>query len=411
MKTKRFYLALLVLLTCLAHVNAEDVITVGDVTVPKDGKVTLEIGSSFETTFIGFQLDIELADGLSLDTDAEGYVLAELGSNTTDHTFTCSKTGNVYSLLCASMQNRSLPSGSVLMRVTLVADASLETGVIIPAAIKNIVFSEKQENDQIKHVLADASFNITIDEPDDGRVLLDETSTTAPEASGEPVDVRVRRTIKANEWSTICLPFAMTEAQTKAAFGDDVQLAMFSDWSSEEDEDDDEIIVGIEIGFSSVDVADGIEANTPLLIKVTNKVDEFTVDGVTIDPEEEPSVMIKHGTKKRDPESYMIGTYQAETVLDNLTLFLNGNKFWYSTGKTKMKAYRAYFNIYDILTEVEDAYAAVKMAIDVDGTTTHVEGINMNDGEGAVYDMSGRRVSKPSQRGIYIVNGQKVLVK
>ena len=133
MKAKRIFSAFAMLLTYMAGANATDVITVSDVTVPKGGEVTLEIGSSFETSFIGFQLDIELADGLSLKTDGEGYVIAELGSSGTDHGFTGGKVGNVYSLVCASMSNRTLPEGAVLMRVTLQADASLEKGTVIPA--------------------------------------------------------------------------------------------------------------------------------------------------------------------------------------------------------------------------------------------------------------------------------------
>lgn len=400
MKMRKFLLVLAAVFSYLAAIKASNNIVVSDVVIPKGGAESVSVALNNDKAYTAFSMKLTLPDGISYVSVVKGGRMSEshsLSGNGSNGMITCLSTSN----------DVFTGTSGELFTINITADDALDVGTTIQATLTEVNFSTTSAEETLESV----TFNITIDEPDDGRVLLDETSTTAPEASGEPVDVRVRRTIKANEWSTICLPFAMTEAQTKAAFGDDVQLAMFSDWSSEEDEDDDEIIVGIEISFSSVDVADGIEANTPLLIKVTNKVDEFTVDGVTIDPEEEPSVMIKHGTKKRDPESYMIGTYQAETVLDNLTLFLNGNKFWYSTGKTKMKAYRAYFNIYDILTEVEDAYAAVKMAIDVDGTTTHVEGINMNDGEGAVYDMSGRRVSKPSQRGIYIVNGQKVLVK
>ena len=400
MKMRKFLLVLAAVFSYLAAIKASNNIVVSDVVIPKGGAESVSVALNNDKAYTAFSMKLTLPDGISYVSVVKGGRMSEshsLSGNGSNGMITCLSTSN----------DVFTGTSGELFTINITADDALEVGTTIQATLTEVNFSTTSAEETLESV----TFNITIDEPDDGRVLLDETSTTAPEASGEPVDVRVRRAIKANEWSTICLPFAMTEAQTKAAFGDDVQLAMFSDWSSEEDEDDDEIIVGIEISFSSVDVADGIEANTPLLIKVTNKVDEFTVDGVTIDPEEEPSVMIKHGTKKRDPESYMIGTYQAETVLDNLTLFLNGNKFWYSTGKTKMKAYRAYFNIYDILTEVEDAYAAVKMAIDVDGTTTHVEGINMNDGEGAVYDMSGRRVSKPSQRGIYIVNGQKVLVK
>jgi hypothetical protein len=59
--------------------------------------------------------------------------------------------------------------------------------------------------------------------------------------------LRVIRSIKAGDWSTICLPFAMSEAQCQAAFGDDVELANFSSWSSEEDDDGNIISLAMSI--------------------------------------------------------------------------------------------------------------------------------------------------------------------
>ena len=404
MKAKRIFSAFAMLLTYMAGANATDVITVSDVTVPKGGEVTLEIGSSFETSFIGFQLDIELADGLSLKTDGEGSVIAELGSSGTDHGFSGSKVGNVYSIVCASMSNRTLPEGAVLMRVTLQADASLEKGTVIPASVTNVVFSEKQGDDQIGHPLAGVNFNITIGEPSDGRTILDENSTTAP-TSATGVNVRVKRAINANEWSTICLPFAMSEAQVKAAFGSDVQLADFTGWETTEYDASDNAL-SIDVTFSSVTA---IEANHPYVIKVSSAVTEFTVDGVDIAPEDDPAVSV--GKKSKGTLGSFTGSY-VPTLIDEECLFLNSNKFWYSTGKTNMKGYRGYFYFQDVLA----AYAAsapVKMKFTLDGTTgiedvQTFNGPNIQDGE--IYDLAGRRVEK-AEKGIYIINNKKVLVK
>ncbi|MCR5433674.1 MAG: hypothetical protein K6F20_04690 [Bacteroidaceae bacterium] len=404
MKAKRIFSAFAMLLTYMAGANATDVITVSDVTVPKGGEVTLEIGSSFETSFNAFQLDIELADGLSLKTDGEGYVIAELGSSGTDHGFSVGKVGNVYSMTCVSASNRNLPEGAVLMRVTLQADASLEKGTVIPASVTNVVFSEKQGNDQIGHPLAGVNFNITIGEPSDGRTILDENSTTAP-TSATGVNVRVKRAINANEWSTICLPFAMSEAQAKAAFGSDVQLADFTGWETTEYDASDNALA-IDVTFSSVTA---IEANHPYVIKVSSAVTEFTVDGVDIAPEDDPAVSV--GKKSKGTLGSFTGSY-VPTLIDEECLFLNSNKFWYSTGKTNMKGYRGYFYFQDVLA----AYAAsapVKMKFTLDGTTgiedvQSFNGSNIQDGE--IYDLAGRRVEKAG-KGIYIINNKKVLVK
>lgn len=241
-------------------------------------------------------------------------------------------------------------------------------------------------------------------------VMLDETSTTAPVAA-TGVNVRVKRTIKAGEWNTICQPFAMSEAQVKEAFGEDVQLADFTGCETEEDED--ERIVGISVKFESVTA---IEANHPYLIKVSSAISEFTADGVDIDPEEEPSVdkdeyTIGSGKKAVTYYNRFVGTYVADTPLEAMTLFLSGNKFYYSAGKTKMKGYRAYFDFYDVLTDVEDTYSA-RIRFSVDSDVTGIADIEKDPILGGVYTLQGVSLGQKDvqslPKGIYIVDGKKV---
>lgn len=230
-------------------------------------------------------------------------------------------------------------------------------------------------------------------------VTLDENSTTAPEAA-EAVNVRVLRTISANQWSTICLPFDMTETQVKESFGSDVKLADFTGYETEEDDEGN--ITGIAVNFEPVTA---IEANHPYIIKVSAPVTEFSVVGVNLDPEEEPTKAAVKRTRKQWSE--MIGTYVAETAIENQMLVLSGGKFWYSTGLIKMKAFRAYFDFYDVLTEVENA--GVKVLVFVDGEETGVSYIDWQDKQRNIFDLSGRRTSQPAQGNIFIVNGKKIL--
>ena len=228
-------------------------------------------------------------------------------------------------------------------------------------------------------------------------VVLDEASTNVPVAAAG-VNVRVRRTIKAGEWSTICLPFAMSEAQVKVAFGDDVQLGDFNDYEYVDATD------AIRVNFQC---ATAIEANHPYIIKVSTAVSEFTVDGVDIDPQE-AIVDFDTSRRKNQPRQF-VGTYVANTVLDWGTLFLSDNQFWYSTGNTKMKAFRAYFNLNDLIPDFEDNYESrVSMVFGDDITTGISLSPSLSQGEGAVYDLQGRRVDEPKAKGIYIVNGKKI---
>ena len=237
-------------------------------------------------------------------------------------------------------------------------------------------------------------------------IVLDENSTTAPTASSEPVDVIVKRTINANNWSTICLPFAMTEAQVKKAFGDDVQLGDFSSWSS--DEDDDGNIIKLEIGFTDVKE---IEANHPYIIKTSSNIANFTVESVDIEVEEEPMVQVG---KKKSERGYFYGTYTADTTVPEDNLFLSGNQFWYSTGNTKMKAFRAFFELADVLTDVEDGNYSRQITItfEQDEKITNISQVEngKSNMSGAIFDLQGRRVNKPVQ-GIFIKDGKKIFIE
>ena len=251
-----------------------------------------------------------------------------------------------------------------------------------------------------KDYLDDVTFKVKVVERH--TVVLDENSTVAPtEATG--VNVRVVRTINANTWSTICLPFDMSEEQVKAAFGDDVELADFTEWSSEEDDEGN--IVEIEIGFA--EIAE-IEANHPCLIKVSSPIEEFTLDGIDIVVDEEPMVQVG---KKKAERGYLMGTYVANTTVPEYNLFLNNNLFWYSTGLTTMKAFRAYFELADVLTEVEEASAKVRLVVgDDEASALNTISVGNVEADGIWYTMDGRKLSgKPTEKGIYIVNGKKVM--
>ena len=252
----------------------------------------------------------------------------------------------------------------------------------------------------------------------DGRVVLDETSTTAPEAANS-VDVRVKRTINAGEWSTICLPFAMTVAQCQAAFGNDVQIGDFTGYTYNSGEN------RLTVNFSSVTA---IAANHPYIIKVSTAVTEFTVDGVDVNPVDDPRVSFRTSNKKLKD---FVGTYVADfdfyDEAKHIPLFLSGNRFWYATEATKhLKAYRAYFDFVDMLPEADAARIAISFG---DATSIHKAQGTIHNSEctidneaGAIYDLSGRKVANGQlKKGVYIKrsaegrlqgeNGKKVIVK
>ena len=101
----------------------------------------------------------------------------------------------------------------------------------------------------------------------------------------------------------------------------------------------------------------------------------------------------------------------AETVIDNGCLFLNSGKFWYSTGSTKTKAYRAYFDFDDLLPEFEDNYANARMLIVFNENVTGVNDVRQaaaNDGR--IYNLQGQQVEMPG-KGLYIKDGKVIMNK
>jgi hypothetical protein len=415
---KRIRIILLsALFLSMANVHAEDVLTVDNVTLPQNGEVALELKAQLETNFTQFQIEIVLDEGLGVTLNKSNRPWGELGdTESTDHTISSSTpAAHTFRYVISSMNQMRLPDSEVLLRVKIVPDGTPDVGTVLHGTITNILFSERTASGtNVGHNFDDIPFTVTIGDPIDPRTLLDENATVAPtDATG--VDIRVKRTIKANEWSTICLPFAMTEEQTKAAFGDDVELADFTGCETEYDNDDN--IVSLKLNFSNVTA---IEANHPYIIKVTKAVAEFTVDGVDIEVEDEPSVdcdewVTGSGTKK-DPYVYhynsFVGTYAAQTEVPELTLFISGNQFWYSTGLTKMKAFRGYFDFYDVLTSVEDGNYSSRIEMSFNGGDT--TGIHDNSREtitdNRCYDLQGRRVDK-TVKGLYVKGGKKVIIK
>lgn len=242
----------------------------------------------------------------------------------------------------------------------------------------------------------DITFKVTVT----NTVTLDENATEAPVAASG-VNVKVMRTINANEWSTICLPFAMNAEQMAKAFGSDVQLASFNDYEANDN------VTEIKVFFAN---STAIEANTPYIIKVSSPVSEFTVENVNIDPDEEGAyVEFDNGKTGRNRVLYsgIYGTYHAGTVIDKDNLFLSENKFWYSTGETKMKGYRAYIWLADVLADTTTA--GTRINISFDDKTTGIRNIGYQT-DGEFYNLNGLRVETPA-KGVYIKDGKKVVVK
>ncbi len=204
----------------------------------------------------------------------------------------------------------------------------------------------------------------------------------------ENANVTLKRTFKANTWNTFFLPFNLTDAETKAAFGTDVQVAVFSEDSADP--------ANATVNFDKASDA-AITANVPVLLKTNTTETSFKFDGKTI----------KAGEAKATGTNFdLVGTYAATTTIADGDYFISNDMLYKSSGATTIKGTRAYIknknggaikslNIFD-----EDGNAT---AIDA----TEIEGLTV---DGKIFDLSGREVKTPV-RGLYIQNGKKVFIK
>ena len=348
----------------------------------------------------GFQFDLFLPDGVTAAKSAKGKILASLTENRLpdedEHTLTLSEQGDgSIRFLCGSLADETFTgTDGEIASLTISIDGGVANGNY-PVYLKNMKLTETD----ISNFYETESIETTLTVGGKSYTILDETSTVAPVAASG-VDVRVKRAIKANSWSTICLPFAIPAEKMTAAFGAGVEVKDFTSWSSTEDAGD---IVGITIGFTAVTA---MEANHPYLIKVANAItaeDGFTVDGVDIAPEAEPTKQV--GTTKKT-RGYFYGTYVANTTVPEYNLFISNDRFYYSNGSTKMKAFRGYFELYDYLSSLDEAGARISI---VDEDVTGIANVKtLSVGSSDFYDLQGRKVENPG-KGLYINNGRKVV--
>lgn len=404
---KRLLFLISMLMTCVGYINADEIF-VPEIVIPKGGTAALDIQLNNERQIrTEVQFLVTLPEGITLVHNS-----SKIGERFNGMAVAPGDTpegNNQWTVMisAAGATDAPIPGNSgTLVAVDLLADESIEKGTELNGYLEVTDMNLISGGSIVDDIQSKVNFKITIGEPSDGRTILDETSTTAP-VTATDVDVRVKRTVAADKWSTICLPFSMTETQTKEAFGNDVLLADFTGVETTKTGDDN--ITGIKVNFSN---ASEIEANHPYLIKVSEAISEFTVEGVDVAPEEIPSVDRDEKSVKVGKNTFLlynsfIGTYVAETTIPEMTLFLSDNKFWYSTGMTKTKGFRAYFDFYDVLTDVQGA--DVRIFVSIDDEETKVEGLSASDTQETIYDLGGRKLDDVPQKGVYIVNGKKVL--
>ena len=231
-------------------------------------------------------------------------------------------------------------------------------------------------------------------------LTLKESDTNTIEAK-IGVNVTLKRTMVANEWNTICLPFDVTMDKAKAAFGDNVKIVELDTEAA------------VDANVLSFKPSTGIVAATPYLIKPSTVADEYTFENVDITDKAAGYSMTKNADvafkgiyNMVDITSDVVAAKFGDTYY---AAFLGaGNKIYKANGSgNKTKGFRAYFAI-------PGSVNAPALRVVIDGTATSIKNIDSEivESNAPVYNLQGQRVDGNNLTpGIYVKAGKKFVVK
>ena len=153
-------------------------------------------------------------------------------------------------------------------------------------------------------------------------------------------------------------------------------------------------------GVATLTKVDEVPAGTPVLL--------YAEGGATED------IPVTTGAADVEGNDLVAGTGAAVATTDgaytNMILNVVDEKIgFYFANNQNVAANRAYLHIATELAP--DAASGARLSIIFDGETTGIAEVEKAGAEnGAIYNLSGQRVSKPAN-GLYIVNGKKVIIK
>lgn len=214
----------------------------------------------------------------------------------------------------------------------------------------------------------------------------DDNSTALSTADGNVYNVTLTRTLQAGGWNTFCTPF---NAATPSGWT--VKELSSSEFNSSTGE--------LTLTFGN---AASIEAGKPYLVKVTATVVNPVFDGVTVSN-------TTTTTEKTAVDFVPVMNPTSLTGGDKTVLFVTGgNKLTYPSGNGNINGFRAYFRLKG------DAASARAFRMSFDDNVTGIVTVLSDEPTTAngTYTLDGRRIEgQPTQKGVYIVNGKKTIIK
>lgn len=194
-----------------------------------------------------------------------------------------------------------------------------------------------------------------------------------------------RTNLAVGNYGTICMPYVVAAGK--------IVGAEFYSIAGKEEKDGTVTSVYLE------KVTGDLVAGQPYIFKATAETLTCTITSTSVEAE------------KAGKHNGLIGCFEETGVLegDNIYVLKNNELYKRGTQDWKIAAGRAYIDLSQIATPSSaPAKGVIKMGVSGDGTTGI--GAVTAEHDNVYYNLQGQRVAAPS-RGIYIVNGKKVIIK
>ncbi len=231
----------------------------------------------------------------------------------------------------------------------------------------------------------------------------EDNTTLLASLNGQTTDIYLNRTLSTAKWYTLCLPFGVDLSADGPLKG--VTAKTLSSVTNN----------GTTLTVTFGEAVTTLEAGKPYIVRLP---EDATVD--IVEPLLENVVINSTLTNVTVSGATFKGTYMPMTLTapDKKKLFLQDNKLYYPATDATIKAFRAYI---ELDAEVPDAVGAPNIVLNFDGDS-NATGIVSAEANSSLftlhsslsewYTLDGRELSgKPAQKGVYIHNGRKEVVK
>lgn len=351
----------------------------------------------YEEKYVEF---VSGTDNGTTGTTAGGFISDEISKDGVKvHCSRASFANNPYRFNGSSTSTISVEKGNIV-RIEIVGDGltKLEkngegeyditnNNIVWTGSAKSVSF---KNNKDMANYAAVTNIRVYVEYPNVKTFEYNENKANNIEA-WEISDITLNRTLVANKWNTLCVPFAISEEEIKANFGEGTLVEKL------------DAVNGNTVNFAD---ATSIEPGVPYLIKPTVAGTTYTFNG--------KDVIADAPKAEGNADVTFQGIYSPTDITNNGTVKAAGvtedGKVLFVNPGSKTKAFRCFFTISD-----NASITPAMLKVSIKGVETAINSIvmdNSNATDNTIYNLQGQRVNGNSlTKGIYIKNGKKFAVK